>query len=185
MLLSKMNTKRKLRTAAATGEALADWVNRELEHGENPTAWLIAFCVNAVHARRERGLVPEFDKDLWELTMNVHVKIWAEDGHIKLEFVPQDDDSRALYGYSQLRDSGNASRLKPCQNCGRVFYSAGRANRRYCLDSCRVGFWQKTPAGRKKRREYMREYRAMIRKRELKGSRLKVSKGILRNLGKS
>src|SRR5579872_1035037 len=124
-----MNYKSKLRTSP-TGKALANWLNGQPE--EHPTALLIRFCVNAEQAQRERGLVPEFDKDFWELSMNVRAKARPRHGHIELEFVPQDEDSRALYRFWELLNSGNAPRLKPCQNCGKLFYSDGRADRRTC-----------------------------------------------------
>jgi hypothetical protein len=74
-----------------------------------------------------------------------------------------DGRGQMLAAFMQLYESGNVDRLRCCLNCQRFFYAAGRRDKTTCSDNCRASRWQKTPAGRQTRREYMRDLRAKHR----------------------
>jgi hypothetical protein len=84
---------------------------------------------------------------------------------IEFKLVPEDEHSTMLYYFIQLFNSGNLSRLRFCRNCLKFWYCSGRSDQLACSPNCKVSLWQKTPAGRKKRAQYMREHRANPRVR--------------------
>jgi hypothetical protein len=71
-----------------------------------------------------------------------------------------------------LGSSGNAARLRFCQNCKMFWYCSGRAHQGACSVRCKVALWQRTPHGRERRRKYVKRYRARLRQ-EAEGRRRK------------
>ena len=78
--------------------------------------------------------------------------------------VPVDEDSKWLQVWGELYNSGNVSRLKVCPNCEKFFYASGRSDQKTCSQKCNGLLWQRTPKGRKARRNYLRSYRARMKK---------------------
>ena len=87
---------------------------------------------------------------------------------IEFKLVPEDEPSTVLYYFIQLFNSGNLSRLRVCRNCLKYWYCTGRSDQQACSPKCKVSLWQKTSAGRAKKAEYMRNYRATVHKLESK-----------------
>jgi hypothetical protein len=60
---------------------------------------------------------------------------------------------------------GMLEKVRRCRNCKKWFF-ASRGIHRFCSVNCRVAFYRKTPQGRARNREYMRNYRDSPFKRE-------------------
>lgn len=101
--------------------------------------------------------------------LNLGAELRPMRGGIKFRLVPQDEESRWLYLWGELLNSGNASRLRICPNCQKYWYCEGRKDKGpACSVSCKVSLWQKTPKGRTAKAEYMREYRDTVRRLDAK-----------------
>jgi hypothetical protein len=122
------------------------------------------------------------------LPMQFRAELRPRGRGIEFKLVPEDEGSRWLYMWGELLTSGNATRLRLCPYCDKFWYCAVRADKRFCSDTCKVSFWQKTAKGKEAKKQYMRRYRAderrRVKKSALSGSRRKLSSGILANLGK-
>lgn len=165
-----MLSKSKQQTALADkGRALAAWLNRS-ETLDNQVAWHIKFCVSVGDIANRTSAPENFigaaftTGALGWLPVKLRAEFTPSARSIQFNLVPNDEDSRWLYVFGELCDSGNMSRLKLCPRCMNIWYCAGRTDKRFCTLPCKVAYWQKTPAGRKAKREYMREYRATERR---------------------
>jgi hypothetical protein len=136
---------------AAVGRWLAEWIN---QHPEDPTARVIR---DYVARTQNPGIVSGECKIRLE-----HNGRGQYD--LSITYI-----NEPLDRFATLLGDGNDTRLRPCRNCGRLWYCAGRFDRRFCSDSCRVSFHRSTPRGREKYRVYMRgkmrAYRADERRR--------------------
>jgi hypothetical protein len=104
-------------------------------------------------------------KGAW-VPLDLRAELRPRRGGIDFRLVPQDEDSRWLYLWGELLNSENASRLRICPSCRKYWYCEGRKDKGpACSVTCKVSLWQKTPAGRKAKREYMRDWRANPRVR--------------------
>jgi hypothetical protein len=112
----------------------------------------------------------------------------VEKGSSGFGLIPVNEDSKAVLEFAYLTQAGLASRVRECPSCQNFFY-AHRVDQRFCKESCKVGFWQKTPLGKETKKLYMRKWRATVRKldskyttSDLTGERRKES-GRARKLG--
>jgi hypothetical protein len=172
LLLAVMSIKSKQRTAtvAKEGRGLAEWLNRDDTHSR--AASLIQ-AVTDLHQWFPAGVAgwyfPKagFRANLKRGTLipvNLRAELRPRGRGITFSLVPADEDSRWLQVFGELCNSGNLSRFRRCPNCQRFWYCEGRSDRRACSVACKVALWQKTPAGRKAKREYMRGLRAKHKK---------------------
>jgi hypothetical protein len=189
MSLAFMANKRKQRTSQIDefGLQLCEWLNRS--HG--PLATTLKGYIP--HMFTKPVLPPgEPAGRVYLGELSFQVRLLAYRGRVELRPTGSDylkkQESWALYWLQELVNSGNGPRLRRCENCTRFWYCAGRIDKSACSDACKVALWQKTPEGRAKKAEYMRQHRKTQRQRERKqglaGKRLKVSKSILAKLGK-
>jgi hypothetical protein len=140
-------------------------------------------------ARKDPPVSPEELRERYGKGCYSPVKLRAEfrpwERGIEFKLVPEDEPSTVLYQFIQLFNSGNLSRLRCCRNCDRFWYCVGRSDRQACSPKCKVALWQKTPAGRKKRAQYMRKHRATRRhlwEMQQKGRLLKRGRNLHVNL---
>jgi hypothetical protein len=140
------------------GRPLAAWLNSQnWKDRNNKAAWIVAHYVTHRPFASPLQMDPEFPiTHQWQIEFQYNPR--GREIAIKL-----DERGQMLDAFMQLYESGNEDRLKCCPNCQRFFFAAGRRDKRTCSDNCRASRWQKTPAGRKTRREYMRDLRAKHR----------------------
>lgn len=135
---------RKVGRRITVQETFEDWVRRVNE---------------VLSAKGGRLISSEFPVRASDLGLDYEIVFSVENGKVDLDLVPVNEDSKALFLFKTLTELGGASRVRFCENCERFFY-ARRADRQTCSSACKVALWQKTPAGRVKKAEYMRKYRA-------------------------
>jgi hypothetical protein len=85
---------------------------------------------------------------------------------ITWKWSPEDDEASAIIEIVKLEEDGLFNLLRGCPQCGAWFY-AERAWHKFCSPSCRAKKNEKnrkTPAARTRRAEYMRRYRALLRR---------------------
>lgn len=192
------------------GRELAAWLNRE---PRGPVAQTIALHLIGEARARLRKAKPgaglretisilsmkkkvlpipgEDPSQAFYLPIKLRGEFRVEGRRLRYREVSETEDDRMLHAFGKLAAAGLSDRLRLCPDCSNFWYCHGRSDRIFCRAACRVGFWQKTDEGRKKRAAYMRGHRAnpRVRAREFKefalaGAQRKVAKSISRNLGK-
>jgi hypothetical protein len=122
------------------------------------------------------------------LPMMLRAELRPKGRRVEFKLVGEDENSQWLYVWGELLNSGNETRLRRCPNCATFWYCAGRSDRRFCTEACKVSFWQRTPKGKETKKRYMRRYRENQREREqraaLTANHRKVARSILASLGK-
>lgn len=181
-----MDIKRKQQTADATW--LADWLNRD----DSRTAARIRLFVvteqfdQMLYGRSMRtGDDPALEggAEPQEIPCQMVARFAAEGEQPAFTLLPGNDESRAFLVLGSLFKSGESARLRKCYNCEKFWYCVGRSDRAACSKTCKTALWQKTPLGRKRKRQYMREWRATVREmteRERNRHKRKITRG--RNL---
>lgn len=172
----------------ALGHNFAAWLNRQ--DATNETVRLIKFLVATERLADEE---PRYTR--YEIPLKMHALLGPKVagrtiGPPTLDIVPEDEESWAFLMLRDLVSSGNAGRLRFCQNCKMFWYCAGRAHQGACSVRCKVALWQRTPRGRERRRKYVKSYRARLRQeaerfRRQKKLTLKRERNLRPSLNKS
>jgi hypothetical protein len=183
-----MADNRNVQLAVRDGQAMVDFLNRE---PKSAVAQFISFYVMAQSsdALHKRELMPALEEtffamstsrvatkigeNCFALPLMAQVRFTLTKQRVEPEVVASDDDLQ-LFRFAQLVSSGFITRVRWCPNCSKFWHCGyaedskrlARMDKGFCTDSCKVMFWQRTPKGRKHRRELMRRRRLEERKDE-------------------
>ena len=164
--LASSESARRLGRGITVQEAFAGWVRK----------------VNEASASKGGPLFsPELETRVSRLGLDFDLAFGVEAGKDGFTLVSVNEDSNALLQFANLTDLGGARNVRSCRACDKYFY-ARRADARVCSPECKVALWRKTPAGRKKRAAYMRDYRAKVRRlweaKQQKGRQLRRGRNV-------
>lgn len=84
---------------------------------------------------------------------------------VRLTYMGQEDDSRLYIALMSLTYGKPMRSVRECAACRKGFVAL-HGRDRFCSTLCRVKWHAQTEEGKRKRAEYMRNYRATLRQRE-------------------
>ena len=171
MLFMKFAHNRKLRSTGLDGHALAAWLNLRRK-GVAPAQAAIAAYLRFENSGR-KGAFPDAARLLFTRPAQGRLRR----GYRSLELAPFGDLDDAIFRLLDLSRAGKLTRVRECPECLEWFF-AENLKQLFCSDNCRVKAWQKKPAGRKARADYMRRYRQTLKKRlEKSGDLIRLRRG--------
>jgi hypothetical protein len=170
MLLMKSSNHRKLH-AGLDGHALAAWLNLRRK-GIAPAQAAVAAYLRFENSGR-KGAFPDAARLLFTRPAQGRLRHCLG----SLDFAPFGDLDDAIFRLRDLSQAGKLTRMRECPECLKWFF-AENLKQLFCSDNCRVKAWQKKPAGRKARADYMRRYRETLKKRlEKSGDLIRLRRG--------
>ena len=102
-------------------------------------------------------------------------------GRLLFEFVPVNEQSRALQALGRLIESDNIGRIRKCPHCKLFFFAGQRNHKLFCSHRCQTAHWQRTPEGRAYKAAQMRDVRATAKKlweAKQRGRKLKQGRNV-------
>jgi len=175
---------RKARKPNYSACELADWLNAR-NPSIAPLQRAVAEYIRFINAGRS-GPFPKAAQPLFVKPIRARLRSLGRQG---LDLAPVADRDYAAFSLRDVFNAGLLGQVRECRECRKWFF-AKNPKRDFCSEKCRVRWWQKTPAGKKARREYMRDLRMNLafkrreRKRREERKRLRVAESIVRELGK-